>query len=110
MADPIDGTEFERGQREGAEYRRGQRDGEIAGQISARLADHDRHFATINGSIEKLALAMGVLNQGVERTAIAAEALKGAAAVRWSLWEKAFAAVVALSALGGLLGLFFPVK
>lgn len=36
-------------------YARGMIAGEIAGEISARLAGHDRHFAAINGHLGDLA-------------------------------------------------------
>lgn len=41
--------------------------GEVAGQIAARLAGHDKHFAAINGSLAKLATEMHELTLAVQR-------------------------------------------
>lgn len=57
MGDP---TEFERGV--------------IAGAIETRLAGHDRHFASINGSLERISHEMHALTLAVQRLADQAEA------------------------------------
>ena len=113
------------------EYQRGQKDGEIAGQINARLADHDRHFAAINGSVAKVAQELHGLNLAVQRLAdsniardervlATASALKDADDTRraqitdrWSPWEKGIALVVAVTAVAGAAGtvaIFFGFK
>jgi hypothetical protein len=43
--------------------------GEAAGQIAERLASHDRHFAAINGSLEKIGAALHGLEKAVQRLA-----------------------------------------
>ena len=48
--------------------------GHVAGEIAARLADHDRHFAAINGSMGRLADEMHALVLGVQRLGDAADA------------------------------------
>lgn len=48
--------------------------GVTAGEIAARLAGHDRHFASINGSLAQIADEMHALNMGVQRLADQAEA------------------------------------
>lgn len=55
MPDDTPGREFQRGRE--------------AGEIAARLAQHDRHFATINGSIEQLAGKMGEMTEAIQRLA-----------------------------------------
>jgi hypothetical protein len=101
---------------ESSEYDRGV----IAGAIENRLADHDRHFRTINGSIEKVGTELHELKLAVQRLgdqAIArdatvittASALKDAdearrntADQRWSPWQKGFAVIAAVAALVGM--------
>ena len=41
--------------------------GTVAGKIDARLAGHDQHFATINGSLEKVASELHELKLAVQR-------------------------------------------
>lgn len=48
--------------------------GHIAGEIAARLQDHDRHFAAINGSIARFAAAQEQLVLQIQRLADAADA------------------------------------
>lgn len=94
-------------------YKRGQE----AGLVLARLDEHDRHFAAINGSIAKLAEEMRKLVlefQGSRAddktrdatTLAAAEALKQSEADRreiaeakWSRFQKLFAVVAGVAAL-----------
>lgn len=91
--------------------------GTVAGEISARLAGHDRHFASINGSLEKLAhemhqLALAVQRLGDQAEASAATVVTTAAALAnaekarreqgdraWSPWQKLIAAVGGLAAV-----------
>jgi hypothetical protein len=40
--------------------------GTAAGQITARLAEHDKHFARINGSLETMASEMHAVNLGLQ--------------------------------------------
>jgi hypothetical protein len=88
--------------------------GHIAGEIAARLADHDRHFAAINGSLADVAREMHDLTLAVQRLgdqAVArdatvittAAALKDAEDARRSKGEQSwtpFARLIAV--LGGL--------
>lgn len=43
--------------------------GTVAGAIEARLAGHDKHFARINGSLERIADEMHTLNLNVQQLA-----------------------------------------
>jgi len=90
--------------------------GTVAGEISARLAGHDRHFAAINGSLDRLANEMHALVLGVQRLGDQAEAsaatvvttaraLANAEQARreqgdrtWSPWQRLFAVVAAVAA------------
>ena len=89
--------------------------GHVAGQIEARLAGHDRHFAAINGSLGRIAeeiaqmtLALQRLgDQAVSRDATVlttASALKDAEEARrdksqqtWTPWTRVFAVIAALA-------------
>jgi hypothetical protein len=91
-----------------------------AGQIDARLAGHDEHFARINGSIERLADEMHLMNLVVQRLADDAKAneatvIKTAAALKdadiarreksdssWTPFQRGIAVVVAATAVIGL--------
>lgn len=98
--------------------------GVVAGEIAARLAGHDKHFASINGSLAKIAEEMHGLRLAVQRLGDQAEAnaatvlttakaLKEAEEARrdksdqsWSPWQKLFAGLGALAALAGIVALF----
>jgi hypothetical protein len=75
--------------------------GHLAGEIAARLTNHDKHFSTINGSLERIAQELTVLRLAVQQqndrsvadrdTAVAlAQALREASARSWSPWAKFF--------------------
>jgi len=108
----------------GGEYERGH----LAGEIAARLAGHDRHFASINGSLVKVAengieqtKALNALRLAVQRLADQADAnqrtvittaaaLKDAEEARrtssessWSPWQKALAVLLAAVAVADLI-------
>jgi len=83
--------------------------GREAGEIHARLAGHDQHFAAINGTIARfgdemheLVLAVQRLgDQALARQAVedaATAALAAAAAARWSPVAKALAVLSVLIA------------
>jgi hypothetical protein len=90
--------------------------GHVAGEIAARLAGHDKHFAAINGSLSDLANEMHLLTLAVQRLGdqavsrdatvlTTAAALKDAEAARrekgnqsWSPWARIFATVAAVAA------------
>jgi hypothetical protein len=88
--------------------------GHTAGEIAARLAGHDKHFATINGSLAEVAREMHSLTLAVQRlgdqavsrdaTVITtAAALKDAEAARRDNSEHAWSPIARLLAvLGGL--------
>jgi hypothetical protein len=94
--------------------------GHSAGEIAARLAGHDKHFASINGSLADIAKEMHALTLAVQRLgdqAVArdatvlttAAALKAADEARrsmsdssWSPWQKLLAAVGGVAALVGM--------
>jgi hypothetical protein len=103
--------------------------GETAGNISARLADHDRHFEAINGSIRKLANGVEELNLSVQRIfdviqsnekkiIATADALKEAEEarrdnieLRWSPFAKIMTVVGSVLALFSLgLGVYIAFK
>lgn len=102
----------------GAAYERGV----TAGEIAARLAGHDEHFASINGSLVKMAGDLHALNMGVQRLADQAEsaaktvlttaaALKDAEDARrtisdqsWSPLARLATAIGALAALAAVVG------
>jgi len=89
--------------------------GHLAGEIAARLAGHDKHFASINGSLADLATEMHELTLAVQRLgdqAISRDAtvVTTAAALRdadearrskteqsWSPVAKAFAVLAAVA-------------
>jgi hypothetical protein len=91
--------------------------GKDAGEISARLRQHDQHFTEINGSIAKMGSEMHQLNlklqqvidDGVNRdktTMATALALKDeesrrrmAAELKWGRFQKVFAVLAGLAAL-----------
>lgn len=93
--------------------------GHTAGQIAARLADHDQHFRNINGSVAETAKELGKLTLEIQRLreqAIArdatvittAAALKDAddarrkkSAQNWSPIQQAITIGLALLALAG---------
>lgn len=99
--------------------------GTVAGKIEARLADHDRHFSLINGSLERVASELHDLKLAVQRlgdqavsrdaTVITtAAALKDAEAARrdkadqsWSPMTKIIAVI---GALGVIVAVFFAIK
>jgi len=55
--------------------------GSAAGELAERLANYDRHFERINGSIEKGATAQADLAKQVQRLADQADARKKAAKI-----------------------------
>lgn len=103
-------------EREQAAYVRGT----DAGRIEQRLATYDRHFETINGSVQSTARQLESLTLAIQRlgdqmranaaTVVAtAEALKAAEEARrakteqsWSPVQKALAVVAGAAALVGL--------
>lgn len=96
--------------------------GEAAGKVLARLEEHDKHFARINGSIDQLVaevhalvLAMQRLGDqaGADRSTVitTASALKEAEEARrsqgersWSPVARLFAGLGAAAALASLVG------
>ena len=100
--------------------------GTVAGKIDARLANHDKHFAAINGSLEKVAKEMHELTLAVQRlgdqavsrdatVVTTAAALKDAEDARrsksesaWSPWAKVLALVAGVVAVAGLVWSFKP--
>lgn len=104
-----------------AAYRRGQQDGET----DARLAGHDQHFASINGSLATISEQLRAMTLAVQRLGDQAEAnartvvttaaaLKEAEAGRrssaeqaWSPLTKIFAVIAALAAV---VGIYFAFK
>jgi hypothetical protein len=64
--------------------------GHLAGVIAERLASHDRHFATINGSLADVAVQLGKVALGMQRLADQADARDATAiALAAALKEKA---------------------
>lgn len=101
---------------EGGAYDRGHEAGLVAGQVDARLAGHDHHFADINGQLVKLTtgitdqtaviskLAMLVQHladqaDSAAATAVAlAAALKAAEEKRWGPWQRLGAVIAMIAA------------
>jgi hypothetical protein len=99
--------------------------GELAGQIAARLAGHDQHFAAINGSLADLAREMHDLTMAVQRlgdqavsrdatVVTTAAALKDAEAARRDKADRSWSPLARLSAaIGGaaaLIGSYFLIR
>jgi hypothetical protein len=98
--------------------------GHLAGRIDARLADHDKHFATINGSIADVAKALSALTMAVQRLGdqavsdaatriTTAAALKDADAARrdkseqsWSPLQKVMTTLGALATVAGTVAVY----
>jgi hypothetical protein len=66
--------------------------GMVAGEVAARLADHDRHFAMINGSIERLAGEVHAMVLGIQRLGDSADADRATVVTTARALEKADAA------------------
>jgi hypothetical protein len=95
--------------------------GHAAGGIAERLAGHDKHFASINGSLEKIATELHAFGLAMQRmadqaeareaTAVAtAKALKEAEQARrarsdrsWSPWARLLAVGGTLAAVAGVI-------
>jgi hypothetical protein len=91
--------------------------GHLAGRIDARLADHDRHFAAINGSVARVGDELADMRVQLQRLADSADAdrrtvVTTAAALkdaedarravgsdRWSPWQRIAVIVGALTAI-----------
>ena len=87
-----------------AAYDRGVR----AGDIAARLANHDLHFKQINGHISDLTTEVRGMRLDIQRLADQAEAsaqtalattkaLRAADRARWSPWARSFATLSAVA-------------
>jgi hypothetical protein len=105
---------------DGSEFQRG-RD---AGTVAEKLAQHDRHFTAINGSIERLGNEMHQMNLTMQAirdearsrdstTLATAEALKDAddaqrdiAARKWANFQKVFAAAAGLASVITVISIF----
>jgi chromosome segregation ATPase len=48
--------------------------GTVAGEIGARLAGHDKHFARINGSLERVATELHEINLNIQKLSDKTEA------------------------------------
>jgi hypothetical protein len=90
-------------------YARGHADGAIAGKIDARLAGHDEHFKTINGSLTHIAEELSRMNRVLERQATreatlllekSERGLNGVA--RWAPWQRGLALLLAAVAVAAL--------
>jgi hypothetical protein len=98
--------------------------GHIAGEIAARLAGHDQHFATINGSLADIAQELHKQTLAVQRLSDQAEAnaktvittaaaLKDAEDARrakgeqsWTPFARLLAVLGGLAALAAVIGLY----
>jgi len=102
--------------------------GVIAGEVATRLAGHDKHFSSINGSLDRIA---GTLDQFLARqnimilevqrlsdkaTASAATVIATASALKdadearraqsvtaWSPWQKVLAAIAGIGVVFGMI-------
>jgi hypothetical protein len=95
--------------------------GVLAGRIEQRLTEHDRHFATINGSMGRLADEMHGLTLAVQRLADSAaadratvittaaalkdaeEARRSITESRWSPMARLIAVIVCLAAVASVI-------
>lgn len=102
---------------EGADYDRGHVAGQVAGEISARLANHDKHFTAINGSLDRIATELAAMNltlqridgqrssdrTGAETTAHALRTANddryGRVTRLWTPWARAITAITAVVGL-----------
>lgn len=84
--------------------------GHVAGEIAARLTNHDKHFEMINGSLTDIAKRLGEfrlslqkqndLREADQAMAVAlATALKEMSDKSWSPWAKAFTVLGIVSLL-----------
>ena len=98
--------------------------GHIAGEIAARLAGHDEHFAAINGSLANIAGEMHALTLAVQRlgdqavardatvvTTAAAlkdaeDARRGKAEQIWTPFARMIAVLGGLAAVAAVVGLY----
>jgi hypothetical protein len=87
--------------------------GVTAGDIAARLAGHDRHFATINGSLADLVTELHGLRTAVDRAADrteasarrvleTADAVKAAGDRAWLPWSRTIALAAAGAAIASI--------
>jgi hypothetical protein len=95
--------------------------GHAAGAIDARLAQHDRHFEAINGSIRDVASEMSAMKLLLQRLADSAdsdrrtvvttasalkdaeEARRSTTTDRWSPWQKGAVIIGAIGTVVGIL-------
>lgn len=95
--------------------------GRLAGEVAARLAGHDQHFESINGSLDRFANELGQMRLQMQRIADAAaareltlvttaQALKESAiaqreakALRWAPWQKIAVALTVLTPIAALI-------
>jgi hypothetical protein len=102
--------------------------GTVAGEIAARLAGHDQHFAAINGHLADLAQELHSLTLAVQRlgdqadasaaTVLAtASALKAADEARrdkteqsWSPFARIVAALSGLAAIAAVIGVYLAFR
>lgn len=84
-----------------------------AGEIAARLLNHDKHFEALNGSLKEIAKSLGMVTQGLQsindqmetRDKVLAEVEQeriAKAAKRWTPYTRVFAAIAALSTIVSL--------
>lgn len=99
--------------------------GSVAGKIEARLSDHDKHFAQINGSLERVGSELHGLKLAVQRLgdqAVArdatvittAAALKDADQARRDKsdvsWTPIQRIIAVIGAIGVVLAIYFAIK
>lgn len=92
--------------------------GRLDGEFSARLDGHDKHFARLNGSLDRFSGELAALTSAVQSLSdgavardktvlLTAAALKDASAKAWSPWSRAITVLSALVAVGSL---FFRIR
>lgn len=98
--------------------------GRVVGEINARLAGHDAHLATINGSVARFVVEMHALTVVVQRVAdqqheaanvaIATaaaltrdtDARRAASELAWRPWVRLFAALAALGSIVSIVAVY----
>jgi hypothetical protein len=92
-----------------------------AGEIAARLLNHDKHFEALNGSLKEIAKSLGLVTQGLQsindqmetRDKVLKEledARATKAARRWTPFTRVFAVLAAVSTLVSILVTVFTLR
>jgi hypothetical protein len=88
--------------------------GHLAGEVAARLAGHDRHFAAINGHLAQLAQEVRDLRLAVQRIADQDDAAVGAAVASRARAAERWLPVARVATVTGivatLVGVYYAIR